>query len=56
MPPVCLYGKLGVIATAFRDRGDDDLVLSDRGADVAEHADVHADVPLRLRLHRVIKR
>src|SRR3569833_2945485 len=55
--PVHLNGLLGVVRTTFLDRRDDHVMFVDGNANVRrEHADVHADVALRLRLHRVVQR
>src|SRR5690348_2342398 len=57
MSPVDLNRELSVIGAAFVDRGDDQVVLVNRRADVAgEHAYIHPDVALGLRLHRIVQR
>ena len=57
MAPVRLHGDLRFVRVARLDRLDDRVVLGDRRADVArQHADVHADVALGLRLHAVVQR
>src|SRR5258708_8750462 len=55
MTPIGLHGELRRIRLAAVDGVDDRVVLRHRRADVArEHADVHPNVPLGLRLHAVL--
>src|SRR5260221_8167962 len=57
MAPIRLHGELRRIRLAAVDGIDDRVVLRHRRADVArEHADVHPNVPLGLRLHAVVHR
>ena len=56
MAPVHLHRELGVIGSAFVNGGRDDIVLVHRCSDIpGEHADIHPDIPLCLRLYRVMQ-